>query len=609
MRERVFHRSFYMWLMILLSVTLFFALGSTRTVYADINSADEPEYFNIATQINVDFAYNGEVIKSAGKNEQKIWYLNQDDRKLLVKDGEIPLPSYTLSDGGSVVTPVRPYYLKWSIEKQQLYLTDKSDNFIWFSKEKIPETESPVPIQFSKIKMGFYYYADNNNDLIGTATITNTLENNKFTINVPEKPTVFTKSNDYYYTEKSGNYNPYKGDPITLDKDKLSLSKNDDKENTSNFIFYRNIYLSIPNVKFYQTLYLNKAIYLSKIYSIPSNASKFEEYNILDKVPKDAKFNETWLGYYIKKGYILDTEFQEEKQRAKVNGLERYNYGKMDGNDLLGDFYYNTGLGLYSNGYITSEYYYETENNPKTSSQDVLLHTNLGDKIIRVEGDIPSKDIKVDVPAVDGYKKGSVTASIDESGKITLKDPDGNVNDEKSLYDYVKGTDDSGSSSTPTKTEPSIPSHSSSSVHKVEPTITKKNQLVSTAICKGYVSLYKISGTNISKVTDQALSAFSDWQSDEMVTINGEKYYRVATNKWVKDQNVYVYQPLDTVVKTKQNLVYMKNDEFNNITNRALAANSSWKIDRIAYLEHDSTPYYRVSTNEFVRKDDINIGN
>src|SRR5699024_10247003 len=173
MKEKVFHGAFYMWLMILLSVTLFFALGSTRTVYADINSADEPEYFNIATQINVDFAYNGEVIKSAGKNEQKIWYLNQDDRKLLVKDGEIPLPSYTLSDGGSVVTPVRPYYLKWSIEKQQLYLTDKSDNFIWFSKEKIPETESPVLIQFSKMKMGFYYYADNNNDLIGTATITN----------------------------------------------------------------------------------------------------------------------------------------------------------------------------------------------------------------------------------------------------------------------------------------------------------------------------------------------------------------------------------------------------------------------------------------------------
>jgi len=623
MREKFFHRSFYIWLIVLLSVSLVFVLGSTRTVSADINSADEPEVGTVTNddsgqipaKLYLNISYKGKVIQ----NERIECELRPYQKDNLADGQEVSMDKlysngsykpvdghYKLSDG-SEVFPTNSYYLKWNSEKKQLYLTDK-DNEI-FSFSKTGNSESIMPVQFSKISMGFYYYASNNDDLIGTATATGTLENNKFTIDVPEKPEKFSNLN---YDAYSGDYNLYKGSPINLDGSNLSLSTSDDKNNPHNYIFYRNIHLSIPNVGFYRTIYLNDIVYSSRKYTVPSNATTFTGYNeSSNEIPKDAELYDTYAGYYIKDftlGGVISEKDVADRLSLKDNKI--YDYGNIDSDTFLTKIYSQNRLfGMYSNGYVTLDYYYQRKDNPKTSSQDVLLHTNLGDKIVRVEGDIPSKDIKVDVPVVEGYKKGSVTASIDESGKITLKDPDGNVNDEKSLYDYVKGTDDSGSSSTPTKPEPSIPSHSSSSVHKVEPTITKKNQLVSTAICKGYVSLYKISGTNISKVTDQALSAFSDWQSDEMVTINGEKYYRVATNKWVKGQNVYVYQPLDTVVKTKQNLVYMKNDEFNNITNRALAANSSWKVDRIAYLERDSTPYYRVSTNEFVRKDDINIGN
>lgn len=35
-----------------------------------------------------------------------------------------------------------------------------------------------------------------------------------------------------------------------------------------------------------------------------------------------------------------------------------------------------------------------------------------------------------------------------------------------------------------------------------------------------------------------ALSPNSDWQTDEYMTIKGEKYYRVATNEFVKADNV-----------------------------------------------------------------------
>lgn len=43
-----------------------------------------------------------------------------------------------------------------------------------------------------------------------------------------------------------------------------------------------------------------------------------------------------------------------------------------------------------------------------------------------------------------------------------------------------------------------------------------------------------------SKISDRALSNESYWYSDKIKTYDGARYYRVATNEWVKDTNVLI---------------------------------------------------------------------
>jgi len=141
MKEIVFHGSFYMWLMVLLSVTLFFAFGSTRTVYADINSTDELEAGSetnddsgqIPTKLYLNISYKDKVIQ----NEQIECELRSYQKDNLADGQEVSMDKlysngsyepagghYKLSDG-SEVFPTNSYYLKWDSEKKQLYLTDK----------------------------------------------------------------------------------------------------------------------------------------------------------------------------------------------------------------------------------------------------------------------------------------------------------------------------------------------------------------------------------------------------------------------------------------------------------------------------------------------------
>lgn len=224
-------------------------------------------------------------------------------------------------------------------------------------------------------------------------------------------------------------------------------------------------------------------------------------------------------------------------------------------------------------------------------SGDLIIKSNLADQTIHnVNGNI-GDTIKVEVPVVKGYTadKKNVSAIINVDGSITTT--------EKVFYkkneEHHFSTGNSHHFSTSN-------SHESPDIKLI-----KRNSTVMTYSDKPIVRLYSWdSKTTMKLITNRALQKNSGWFSDEMLSINGEHYYRVSTNEWVKSENVYVYQSHSVNIKTnKGNFKKLFKAEGFLITNRALAPQSQWYSDLIVNIKGQK--YYRVGTNEFVKTNDI----
>ncbi|KRK97282.1 hypothetical protein [Companilactobacillus futsaii] len=243
----------------------------------------------------------------------------------------------------------------------------------------------------------------------------------------------------------------------------------------------------------------------------------------------------------------------------------------------------------------TLELYYESnqaDETPDTSvTADVTIESNLGKQVVKnVTGKV-GEDITVTVPKKDGYvaDKTTVIAHVDKDGKITTEEKvtytKKNTNEEKPNNNNNQTNNPNGNN-----TDSNLPSH--------------YNGLVGTM--KKPVDLYDFNIGQMTKNKQRQLAANSDWKVDQIITLNGVKYYRVATNEWVKDSDVYRYVAQKGIVNTKDvEVTYLSNVEDKIVNNRGLAANTAWKYDRIAYLGANETKYYRVATNEFVKASDV----
>ena len=143
---------------------------------------------------------------------------------------------------------------------------------------------------------------------------------------------------------------------------------------------------------------------------------------------------------------------------------------------------------------------------------------------------------------------------------------------------------------------PSTPTVTSKFTHKLQTLTTYPDQ--------DSADIYDEDG-NLSKTV--ALSPDSNWQTDEYMTIKGEKYYRVATNEFVKASDIYLYKDKDSVVRTHGGTDYISldNSHGDTVTNRALAVKTDWKIDKVIKINNED--YYRVATNEFVKADNVDV--
>jgi len=116
--------------------------------------------------------------------------------------------------------------------------------------------------------------------------------------------------------------------------------------------------------------------------------------------------------------------------------------------------------------------------------------------------------------------------------------------------------------------------------------------------------LYNINGEKISASLDSGTS----WKTDNERYIGNEVYYRVSSNGYVNSSDVYLYKPINDVIKIlgdKPVVLYNNQGQLIKNSNRALAPGSSWRTDRVITVDHVS--YYRVSTNEFASLSDVSF--
>ncbi|WP_368791298.1 hypothetical protein AB3Z09_04175 [Companilactobacillus farciminis] len=216
-------------------------------------------------------------------------------------------------------------------------------------------------------------------------------------------------------------------------------------------------------------------------------------------------------------------------------------------------------------------------NDPITAN--VTIPSNMGDQEVDNQTGGIGKKISVPVPNIKGYTpdKTSVQAIVNEDGTITT--------DDKVTY---------------TKAKPPVKVSSSSS-SPVEIGKGYLEQTIAVHPNEKTAQLYSFTGKGFAPEKNVALAGNTDWFSDQMITIGNSRFYRVATDEWVKDSDIYIYETNSKVYTAKKqtSLVNSKNQA---ISNRALAKDTNWDVDRVAYLGSFQNPVkaYRVATNEFV---------
>ncbi|KRK64488.1 hypothetical protein FC72_GL000371 [Companilactobacillus tucceti DSM 20183] len=106
------------------------------------------------------------------------------------------------------------------------------------------------------------------------------------------------------------------------------------------------------------------------------------------------------------------------------------------------------------------------------------------------------------------------------------------------------------------------------------------------------------------RIANRGLSANSDWVTDKKLVLNGETYYGVSTNEFVKASDVFEFQAGFSIIGTSRGISkHLYNSKGEMVSNRALAPNTYWRTDKKAMINNQVA--YRVSTNEWVLESDL----
>ncbi len=228
-----------------------------------------------------------------------------------------------------------------------------------------------------------------------------------------------------------------------------------------------------------------------------------------------------------------------------------------------------------------------TVKNPDGSTTDLVIP----------EGKFGDAPITVSAISISGYSAPAVIVTYNSDGTSTITDAKDTTKPITTADTLTYTRKSSGGGST--TVEPTTPD---------EGAIEHKNQTISTYSDKPAVNIYRLGSDNkMSQITNRQLLSASNWYSDEIITIDGVSYYRVATNEWAKTSQAYPYQALNLHIRTyndSEKPLYRAENTL--IGNETLAPSSSWITDRETYVINN-TKYYRVATNEFVNANDVYV--
>ena len=302
---------------------------------------------------------------------------------------------------------------------------------------------------------------------------------------------------------------------------------------------------------------------------------------------------------------IYHLVYEEPYSPLKVNITEEDTNKKSLGNDTS----FNLEIGS-SNATVTNELPDLVKN---LSDKSVVLSSA---KDTESYYDVANADgtgtttVPLTNEILQGYEKDGI--SFTNSGKsiataiirdLALKDINQKYAGQiENIHLVYKADTNSSSGGNSGNSESHVSSNSSnSSGPTVDREVEGIEERISTYHDSSDVKLYDDNG---SELTDRKLAPNSDWFTDESITLNGVKYYRVATNQWAKAKDVYLYYDnVNNVRVNEGSTAGLVKDNGKDVTDRALQAGSSWYTDRYIYI--NNVKYYRVATNEFVSSNNV----
>ncbi|MQS90351.1 SLAP domain-containing protein [Companilactobacillus mishanensis] len=102
----------------------------------------------------------------------------------------------------------------------------------------------------------------------------------------------------------------------------------------------------------------------------------------------------------------------------------------------------------------------------------------------------------------------------------------------------------------------------------------------------------------------RSLAGNTDWLTDKKATINGQTYYRVSSDEFVKTSDVLEYtSSIGTINASSGDVKPLYNSEGKQST-RSVAPNTAWYTDKYAII--NGQKMFRISTNEWIKASDIN---
>lgn len=129
--------------------------------------------------------------------------------------------------------------------------------------------------------------------------------------------------------------------------------------------------------------------------------------------------------------------------------------------------------------------------------------------------------------------------------------------------------------------------------------------------------VYAINGNNVS-TTGRILVPNSPWKTNQKVVINGNTYYQVSTNEWIKAEDGQLQNQTDSNNNGSNNIkgivsvnvnngapVYALNNNNMSLTGRLLSNKTAWQTGQWKVIA--GVTYYRVSTNEWLRANDVKL--